>query len=233
MTRRDRQRAAFTLLEMLFALGMMSMLAGALYASLRTAFRARDAALRAIEPARRAELAIELMRPAIASALPPSGVLAGEFTGTDAIGDDGEDADSLLLHALVAHGEALGTAPGVVRVELGLSEPEAGSPKALVRWTTDNLLAPETPEPRAEVLCRGVAALDLTYFDGSSWIDSWDSTTAGNALPDAVEVTLTLAPDGKAGEDEEGYSISRVLLIPCGGAGANGQGQGGRSGATR
>ena len=63
MERRRAQRAAFTLLEMILALAMMSMLAGALYASLRTAFRARDAGLRAIEPARRAELAIELLSP--------------------------------------------------------------------------------------------------------------------------------------------------------------------------
>jgi prepilin-type N-terminal cleavage/methylation domain-containing protein len=233
MTRRDTQRAAFTLLEMLFALGMMSVLAGSLYATLRTAFHARDKALGAVEPARRAELAIELMRPAIESALPPTGILAGAFTGTDATNDDGEDADSVVLHALVAHGEPLGTAPGIVKVELGLDELDDGSGRALVRWTTANLLAPETPDPQEEVICRDVAALNLTYFDGTSWVDSWDSGTMDNALPVAVEVELTLAADERDGEDAEGYSISRVLLLPCSVAGAaeqTGEGQQGTTG---
>jgi len=233
MAHRDAQRAAFTLLEMLLALAMMSMLAGSLYTSLHIAFRSRDTALRAIEPARRCELAIELLRPAVASALPPTGILAGAFTGTDESGDDGEDADSLLLHARVSRGEAIGTAPGVAKVEIALSELDDGSRWALVRRTTDNLLAPETPEPDEQILCRDVAALNFRYFDGTGWADSWQSGTMGNALPLAVEVTLTLAPTEEDSEDAEGYAMTRVLLVPCGGAAAGEQRQGAGSNPAR
>ena len=235
MQRRRTDRAGFTLLEMLFALGMMSMLAGALYSALHVAFRARSITLRALNPPRRAELAMEMLRPMLAAALPPTGILAGECIGTDEVSETGEDLDSLVLYVRAARGGLLGSPAGTVRVELALSDPEGQEGhRKLVRRMTANLLAPEEPEPVEEVLCRGVVALDLWYSDGTSWLETWDSPSMDNSLPVAVEVTLTLAPEAGAPEGAEGYAATRVFAIPCGGMApeqpAAGAGSGGASG---
>jgi len=212
-----KNKSGFTLLEMLLAMSMMSMLAGSLYASLHIAFRARDSAAAAIDPPRTAELALELLRQDIESVLPPIGILAGEFIGTDAQDESGQDADTLILHSS-AHNVAPGERASEIRqVELAFEPLSEGEEPVLVRRITTNLLAPEVPEPVEEVLCRNVRALNLSYFDGYDWLDNWDSTTQGNALPVAVEVFLEIDLAEPTESSEAGYKLSRIFLLPCGG----------------
>jgi type II secretion system protein J len=209
-----RRQAGFTLLEMLVAMGMMSVLAGALYASLLISFRARDSALRALEPVRKAELTMQMLRADLECVLPPSGILAAEFIGQDQVDEEGRDADSVSFHAVAMGMGLAGSGPDIVKVELALASLDDGSGTALVRRVQTNLLAPEVTEPAAEVLCRRVQAFDVKYYDGSSWQDSWDSTLQDNLLPLAVQVTLELAgPKGR--EDAQAYRVGRVMLIPC------------------
>jgi len=212
-----KNKSGFTLLEMLLAMSMMSMLAGSLYASLHIAFRARDSAAAAIDPPRTAELALELLRQDIESALPPIGILAGEFIGTDAKDESGQHADTLILHSS-AHNAAPGERASEIRqVELAFEPLSEGEEPVLVRRITTNLLAPEVPEPVEEVLCRNVRALNLSYFDGYDWLDNWDSTTQANALPVAAEVTLEVSRSEQTDPNAHGYEVSRIFLLPCGG----------------
>jgi hypothetical protein len=94
-----------------------------------------------------------------------------------------------------------------------------------VRLITTNLRPPRAVEPVREVLCRGVFALNLRYFNGSEWADNWDSTTEDNTLPCAVEVTIQL-DDAQKGDPARqgdavaspavgGYRVSKVFLVPC------------------
>ena len=99
---RRREKHAFTLLEMLVATAMTAVLAGSLYATLHVAFRARRSASEAIEPVRKVELALELARADIQSAVVPRGVLAGSFLGENGTDASGRDCDSLLLHCTSA-----------------------------------------------------------------------------------------------------------------------------------
>jgi hypothetical protein len=69
-------------------------------------------------------------------------------------------------------------------------------------------------EPPEEVLCRNVRSLDLMYYNGTDWQDSWDSSAQGDALPLAVEVKLELLSDPNRNE-EGGYLVSRIFPIPC------------------
>ena len=215
MFRPLRRNAAFTLMEMLVALGLMALLGTALYGSLRVGFRARKSAERAIQPVRALVLALELLRRDLESVPPPTGILAGALIGTDETAATGRDADMLTLYS---HAEGAGGDGAPVRmVALALAESEDGTDTLLVRRVTDNLLAPTAPEPDEETLCRGVASLNLRYFDGAVWSDSWDSGLVDNALPVAVEVGLELrAPDSEDGA--AGPAGTRVFLLPCGGA---------------
>src|SRR4051794_37504768 len=85
--RRPRPRRGFTLIELLMAMTMTAIIAGSLYAALRIGFRAESAAEAAVEPVRTAELSMSLLRPDFESAVAPSGVLRGAFTGIDKGGD--------------------------------------------------------------------------------------------------------------------------------------------------
>ncbi len=222
MVHRKRKESAFTLLEMLVALGLMSVLAASLYASLYIGFRARDSAVAAIEPVRTVELAVELLREDIESALPPTGILAGQFIGQDAKDDSLRDADMLLFHSSAHSPEQGERACDIRKIELTFSSLPHGTERVLVRRITTNLLAPETVQPKEEILCRRVLAFNLRYFDGFDWYDDWDSSSQGNVLPLAVEVALEV--ERPAGEQPAatGYRLSRVFLLPCGRAAEDG-----------
>jgi hypothetical protein len=81
---------------------------------------------------------------------------------------------------------------------------------------TEELLAPE------------VTDIQFRYFDGSEWLDQWDSTEQ-NGLPVAVEVTVWLprpkatrsaglglgnadTPDQGAGQDEENQQTYQLIV---------------------
>ena len=215
MTPQSPKPRAFTLLEMLVALSLMAVLAGALYGSLHIGFRAQRSATAAIDPVRTASLALEMVRKDLGSALPPTGILAGTFFAEDSADESsGANADTLTWYASTG---ALGEGRcDIVRLELAVASLGETGERALVRRVTSNLLAPKEQEPAEEVLCRRVAALNLRYFDGSAWLDTWDSTVTDNALPMAVEVTLAVNR-GLAGEKGvEPYVLTRVFAIPCG-----------------
>ena len=215
MLRSATKSSAFTLLEMLLALALMSILAGSLYASLHIAFRSRDSALAAIEPLDKAAVALEMLREDIEAALPPNGILAAEFVGQDGQDDAGRDADTLALYSSAGRCPPGQTASDVRRVEFSVESSPDEQEGTLVRRVTSILLAPEVYEPEAEVLCRGVRAVQLRYFDGSAWQDNWDSVSLGNVLPLAVEATLEVQRPRAGAAGTEGYRLSRVFLLPC------------------
>ncbi|MDY7010190.1 MAG: type II secretion system protein GspJ [Planctomycetota bacterium] len=210
-----REKRAFTLLEMLVATAMTAVLAGSLYATLHVAFRARRSASESIEPVRKTQLALELLRADIQSAVVPKGVMAGSFLGENRTDDSGRDCDSLLLHCTGA-GPSQPQQSGDIRmIELSCEPVDVGAGQILVRRITPNPLATDIDETPQEVLCRGVHAFNLRYFDGEQWQDSWDSATRDNLLPLAVEVTLQLQSEQEAKQDDGGYCASGVFLIPC------------------
>jgi prepilin-type N-terminal cleavage/methylation domain-containing protein len=100
-----------------------------------------------------------------------------------------------------------------------LPDPNAadGNPNSLmvVRRVTENLLAPVEQPPMDEVLCRGVRSFRLRYFDGTQWVDSWDSTEYQDELPPAVEVTIELERPGGPDGQPRVLRFPRVFLLSC------------------
>jgi prepilin-type N-terminal cleavage/methylation domain-containing protein len=236
---------AFTLLELLVALAMAGIIAGSLYSALRVGFRARTSAEANVEPVRTAELATALLRADFESALPARGTLAGPFVGQDLTGEGGLAADTvafftlgnpveayaasqLLAQGAPAAGGMIGTAPQSAplpaearKVEIGLVSypgPEGLPEQVLVRRVTTNLLSQVAVEGAEEILCRGVRSLNIRYYDGLTWQDTWDSTLLENVIPNAVEVVVELER-WREGQQKI-IRFPRVYLLSCAAVGA-------------
>jgi len=208
-------KGAFTLLELLVALAMTAVLAGSLYATLHVAFRAQRTALAAVDEVRKVELAVELIRADLESAVVPKGILAGAF-----IGEDGADQRSLPNDVLTLHAAASGTSAaegrGDIRmVEFACESAGEGRGMNLLRRVTWNLLSTRALQAEEEVLCRDVRSFDVKYFDGVDWFDYWDSTLQDNTLPLAVQVSLELIAPLREGQDDKGQWVTRVFRLPC------------------
>jgi type II secretory pathway pseudopilin PulG len=237
LTRPSRRRGmrGFTLVELLLASTTMLVIAAAVYASMRLAFKARDRALAAVGPARSAEIAMDAVRRDIESALPPRGLLEGSFIGK--VGTETPDTGTVEIYQMgprprigqtsESHDRAQRGASesqrldatsfgGVQRVDLVVARPlnDPNGDPALIRRVTRNLLAPTDPTPDEQIICRNVTEFSLRYFDGLQWTTDWDSTQYGDVLPLAVEVTLGITgpadPTQASGGQDATAAANRV-----------------------
>ena len=80
----NRSSPGFTLLELLIALAMTALLAGVLYASMFFGFKSRESATRSLDAVQKASNAFSLLAQDFDGALPPTGIMVGEFTGAAA-----------------------------------------------------------------------------------------------------------------------------------------------------
>lgn len=212
MIRRNPSARGFTLLEMLVATAMVVVLAGALYAALYTAFKARNTALAAVDVVHANDQALEIVSADLQAAVVPNGLLCGPFVGAGDSSAAGPTDNTLSFYSAIADIEPVPGACDIKRIDYALDSSAGGQGASLVRRVTSNLLATQTPEPTQEVVCRNVASFIVRYFDGESWQETWDSTTVNNALPLAVEVTIQTAATPK----QPGSTLTRVVTLPCG-----------------
>jgi prepilin-type N-terminal cleavage/methylation domain-containing protein len=216
--RNPKSRGAFTLLELMVAMVLMVVVASCLYTALYTGFRAYRSALSAVEPTLQAINAIELLKEDIDGVLPPGSNLAGAFTGTDSAGTKGVDADSIEFYTTHIYADDDQLVGGLGKIEL-LLETDPNSQDGsylLVRRLTTNLLAPKEAEAAEQVLCRRVVSMNLRYFDGSGWVNEWDSTADANSLPLAVEVDIQIAHNGKKQvEEAQKRRLVQSFALPC------------------
>lgn len=234
MTRPMTRRRGFTLLEIILASAVMSVIAVSLFGALRVTYRARNSALAVIAAPRSAQIAMDLVRQDLESALPPTGVLAGAFLGQ--FGIDSSSASSLEFYCVGGDSSSLidvdqsrtGGAGGlrderdptitggIRRINLLVRQAPDNQTMVLVRQTTRHLLSPTFSEPEEEILCRGVKAFTLRFFDGFAWQDAWDSTAQGDMLPMAVEVTLELeTPAATQTTTAQPYRVTRIFYMAC------------------
>jgi len=210
----------FTLLELLVAMALMGLVAMALYSSMYIGTKAKQSCYSAVKPYRALNPALEFIRKDLACALKPAGILSAQFQGTDQIGTVGNDADSLLFYCTTYIPSENEIACDIIKTEYALEEHEGWDGLVLVRRRTMNLLSPKTIEAEEEVICRNIRALDVKYYDGYDWLDSWDSTTQDNELPLAAEVAITLADSEntsklKNQKSDIGITMKKTVFLSC------------------
>jgi prepilin-type N-terminal cleavage/methylation domain-containing protein len=203
-------RRGFTLIEVMLAMVAGALVLAAIYGIFTKAIHLRNAATERIRVSRvraRAELTI---RNDLRNAVVSGGVLAAYLEGSR----DGHTSNFPgYLKFVAATGRTLSdqdTGSDLQQVEYYIvSDPDAdaGAAKSglLVRAITRDLLATTQPAPVEESLLPGVDSMDITFYNGQSWINTWKFSTTDVTLPTAVRVVIqpSASPTGGAAKPIE------------------------------
>jgi type II secretion system protein J len=84
----------------------------------------------------------------------------------------------------------------VQKIAYYLANPESANQAQgldLVRAITRNMLPVTTEDIEETPLLSGIEALEFAFYDGTTWQNSWDSTTAATPLPQAIRISMQLA----------------------------------------
>jgi len=204
---RDRRDAcptvrAFTLIELILAIGVAAIVLLAINAVFFGALRLRESATNAVDEATPIERALAVLRRDLQCAVPPNpnGVLSGDFKAgmVSSLGV----VDLVNVEMFTATG-ALSVAPDapwgdVQRVTYALrsSTADSGRTKDLIRGISRNLLTVGVPEVEEQWMLGGVESVQFQCFDGAQWYDDWDTTSTASVntnLPAAVRVRIQMA----------------------------------------
>ncbi len=205
---------AFTLIEMILAVGIAAIVLVAINAVLFAALHLRDMTQAAVDEATPVDLALTILRRDFQCAVPPepNGVLTGDFK----VGNVASLGTSLPVSAemYTATGALHENEPwgDIQRITYALRDAadRNAAGKDLVRSVTRNLLTTATPDLADQTLLSGVASLRFSCFDGTQWLDTWDTTdtsTSDTNLPVAVRVQIQMA-----GNDKNALPIE--VLVP-------------------
>jgi len=233
------RRTGFTLFELLIALAIVVILVGVMASTITIAFKQKQAAEDAIEAVRDLQSVGDLLVQELSSATPPTpstqsalGGIAGVDSSTLGLGSNGtagglgavQQSENLQMYGpFIGSSEMISfytTGPepkapvqGDSRwIQYGVGKNDKNE-TCLIRQVSTNLLSDsEDLTLPQEVLIPNVTSVQFLYYDGTQWVDTWDSTLNSDTLPLAVKIELHLAPLRANGEER---IIKRVATLWC------------------
>ena len=214
---------AFTLIEMILAVGIAAIVLISINAVFFSALHLREATTNAVDEATPLEQAFTLIRRDLECAVTPNPnpnpnavvSLSGSFR-TGNIASVGV-ADTVNAEIYTATGALQENEPwaDIQRVTYGLKNPTAaaGPGKDLIRTITRNLLSSTTPQIEEQWLLGGVESVQFACYDGTQWLAEWDTTSVSSIntnLPNAVRVQIQMV--GKGGVN--GRPSPSEMVVP-------------------
>jgi type II secretion system protein J len=191
-------QGAFTLIEILLAVGVFSIVLIAINTVYFSALRLRNRATEMFENSVPLQRALTVIKRDLEGLMLPGGTLAGKLQ-TDLTSTANSTAESVGERVspdlYTTTGGVDDTSPysEVQKVAYYLTtSTNLGPGRDLVRSVTRNLLPAATELPDAQVLLSGVDEAVVLFYDGTDWTETWDSTTQTN-LPSAIKVQIALA----------------------------------------
>ena len=186
----------FTLIEILIALALLGILAGALYGTYFSLIRGRESAVEGMEARRELRTTLDLLRRELNSALYNRNSKKLHFSVEDR--DIFGKPASRLTFTTLAPPQPGGLAVSD-QVDLIYEILEREKKMVLSRQAKDLY---HTGEPGRYPQMESIEGFLVECQNGDKWVKSWD-TTLNFALPKAVRVTVTV----KEGEKSTSYSV--------------------------
>jgi len=198
---------AFTLIEMVLAIGVASIVLIAVNAVLFASLRLRETTADVVDAAAPVDQAVTFLRRDLECIVTPtngtSKVLSGDFrVGT--VSSAGVP-EPVAIEMFTTTGALGANAPWaeIQRVTYELKQPTDRNAigKDLVRSVVRNLLTVTTPDVEDQLMLSGVQNIKFTCFDGAQWQDTWDTTgltSVNTNLPLAVRVDIQMAGSSAA-----------------------------------
>jgi prepilin-type N-terminal cleavage/methylation domain-containing protein len=213
LARSDSSRPpAFTLIEVLLAVVVFSIVLVAIHTVFHSALRLRNKATQAIEATLPLQQSLAIIKRDLANLVAPGGTLFGELQTTPTGSTQSGPSQSSQLGSFNPSAASLqGMASPAFYTSVGLLSDAApwgevekvsyfladatnhAVGRDLVRSVTRNLLPTLQEQPSEQLLMSGVDRLFFSFYDGTQWREDWDSTTATTKLPLAIKVELELA----------------------------------------
>lgn len=190
--------SGFTLLELLVATSVAAIVLLVINATFFTALRLHNTTHDRIDEDLALQRSLGIIRRDIAGIMLPGGTLSGQFqttiSGTTELDMSGGERISPDIYTSAGRIDGWSSFSDVQSVAYFLTpDANGGSAKSLVRVVTRNLLPVQDATGTEQTLLTGVSSAEMSFYDGTGWTDTWDST-ATNTLPIAIKLSLVLAP---------------------------------------
>jgi type II secretion system protein J len=198
---------AFTLIEMVLAIGVASIVLIAVNTVLFASLRLRDTTADVVDAATPLDQAVTFIRRDLECVVTPTNgttkVLSGDFRAGNV--SSAGVPEPVAVEMFTATGALSANSPwaDIQRVTYELKQPTDRNAvgKDLYRSVVRNLLTITTPDVEDQLMLSGVQDIKFTCFDGSQWQDTWDTTGVTSTytnLPLAVRVNIQMAGNNTA-----------------------------------
>ncbi|HEX5398237.1 MAG TPA: type II secretion system protein GspJ [Verrucomicrobiae bacterium] len=202
---------AFTLIEMILAIGVAAMVMIAVGTALFASLRLRDATANMVDAATPVDQALSFIRRDLQCVVTPTnsanGVIGG-LSGDFRVGNVNSVGitEPVAIEMYTATGALSENSPwaDIQRVTYELKRPTERNAAGmdLYRSVVRNLLSISTPQVEDQLMLTGVQDIQFYCYDGAQWQNTWDTTgltSTSTNLPLAVRVDIQMAGNNSAG----------------------------------
>lgn len=212
--------SGFTLMEILLAFAVSAIVLSVITTVYFGALRLRNRTMASYDDALPLQHTLIVLKRDVAGILPPGGTLSGELKSTSS-------DDSTSSMNVVAGGRQVGpvlyTASGTLdeytpfadvrKVSYYLASPTNSLSPGwdLIRVSSGNLLPSTVDEPTSRWLMSGIESMYFQYYDGSTWANTWDSETSGDA---PIAIKIQIAPATADNEPNDHLQEPVEIIVP-------------------
>ena len=207
---------AFTLLELLIATSVGAIVLLVINGTFFGALRLYNTTHERIDHDLALQRTLGIIRGDLAGIMLPGGVLSGQLQTETFSSNTMDDAgDRVSPDIYTSSGRIDGWTPfsDVQMVSYFLAPATDGGPtKRLVRVITRNLLPVQDATTDEQTLLTGVDSASMSFYDGTDWTDSWDSSVT-STLPSAIKFSVVMAAADTTGTMRQ-PSAPIELVVP-------------------
>ena len=200
-----RSHPGFTLIELLMAAAAGALILAVLVNVYARTIKIRNQATEHLRESRLEARAISIIRNDLVNARLSGGVMAATLESGQQNTNSKFPGD-LILDTTTGTINEDTFSPELQEIEYYIGDDPSSpgsSSGALKRAISRNILAITPQVDKEETLLTGITAMEVAFFDGSNWQDTWDTTDASTStdptatvgVPTAIRLRFTLSPE--------------------------------------